>query len=46
MPMICWLEYSTVFRRVRKIAKIGYEHRHVFLAVRMEQLGSDETDFI
>ena len=44
--MYVWLAISS-FRRVRKIAKkkSDSELRHVCLPVRMEQLGSDWTDF-
>jgi hypothetical protein len=33
------------FMRLRKIAKSGYELRHVRLSIRIEQLGFHWTDF-
>ena len=38
-------ENSTVYWRVRKIAKSDYKLRHVCLSVRMEQLGPYWKDF-
>ena len=37
--------HFTIFRRIRKIAKSDYQLRHVCPSVRMEQLGSNWTDF-
>ena len=40
-----WKPILMCFKNVRKIAKSGYELRHVYPSVRVEQLGSHWTEF-